>query len=65
MLMSFINPYVNSSRRYAGKGTYLDAEIDFKYIYNLKDIDGISLNVSFFFAHMMNLRCIIRNLKKV
>ncbi len=49
--------YDNCSGRYAGNGTNLDAEIDFKYIYNSKKLNGISLDGSFFFARMMNIRC--------
>jgi len=38
-------------------GTSLYAGMDCKYIYNSKNLEGISLNGSFFFARVMNLRC--------
>ena len=49
--------YDNYSGRYAGNGTTLDADLDIKYIYNSKDLKGISLNGSFFFTRVMNLKC--------
>lgn len=49
--------YDSYSGRYGDEGVSLDTDIDFKYIYSSSNLTGISFNGSFFFAHVMNLKC--------